>query len=147
MNKTSENFTKIMISFEAEKLVGYRDSVGLPTVGIGHLIKAGESYGVGKSITLEESRRLFAEDSQWAKNAVNRVVLVPLTQNQFDALCSLCFNIGERAFKNSTMVKKINLLDYKGAARAFLSWVYANGKVSKGLMNRRVKEKALFEKP
>lgn len=136
-----------MIGFEGEILEGYLDSAGLLTVGIGHLVKPNESYRLGKAITLEESRRLFRQDSAWAIKAVDRMVTVELTANQFDALVSLCFNIGENAFKKSTLLKKLNAGNYKGAAEAFMSWIFAGGKKVKGLEKRRAKEKALFEKP
>jgi lysozyme len=66
-------------------------------------------------------------------------VKVPLTQNQFDALYSLCFNIGEGAFKKSTVVKRLNANDYKGAADAILMW----NKPSV-LEKRRKRERDLF---
>lgn len=55
---TSDNFTSLMISFEREVLKGYLDPVGIPTIGIGHVIRKGEPYKVGQAITREESRRL-----------------------------------------------------------------------------------------
>lgn len=143
---TSKQTLDVIKKFEGVVLKGYLDSANLLTVGCGHLVKKGESYRLGQSITLEESDRLLNQDLRWAENAVSECVAVPINENQRTALVSLCFNIGERAFKRSTLVKKLNARDYKGSAKAFLSWVYANGKASKGLMNRRVKEKALFEK-
>lgn len=146
MRTTSDNFTKLMIGFEGEVLKGYLDSAGFLSVGIGHLCKKDESYRLGKAISLDESRRLFRQDSAWAIKAVDRMVTVELTPNQFDALVSLCFNIGENAFRKSTLLKKLNAANYKGCADAFRQWIYAGGKVSKGLVNRRTKEKVLFEK-
>jgi lysozyme len=152
MNKLSENFTELMVKFEGEKLVGYRDSAGLPTIGIGHLILPQDSYKVGKSITKEESRRLFEIDSKWAIVAVNSLVKVPLTQNQVDALTSIIFNIGGRAFAGSSLLRKLNQKNYERAAAHFLDWVKARspktGKLVtlKGLVTRRTAEKALFEK-
>jgi lysozyme len=66
-------------------------------------------------------------------------VKVPLTQKQFDALYSLCFNIGETNFKKSTVVKKINENDLQGAADAILMWNKPDV-----LVNRRKRERALF---
>ncbi len=145
MNKPSENFTNLMIQLEGEELVGYKDSAGLPSVGIGHLIKKGEPYRVGKSITLEESRRLFADDTRWAVVAVNSLVKVPLTQNQFDSICSLVFNVGIHAFSGSSVLRKLNQGAYQSAADHFLDWVkeHRKGKliISDGLVNRRKQEK------
>ena len=146
----SEKFTELMINFEGEKLVGYKDSKGLPTIGIGHLIRAGEPYAVRKSITKEESRRLFAQDTKAAVDAVNTLVKVPLTQNQFDALCSFVFNLGKEKFANSTLLKLINQKNFAAAANEFGKWnkQTVNGKLVevKGLTTRRAAEKALFEK-
>jgi hypothetical protein len=72
------------------------------------------------------------------------VVKVPLTQNQFDALVSLVYNIGQTAFSNSTLLKKLNAKDYQGAADQFLRWNKGGGKVMKGLVRRREAERALF---
>ncbi len=139
-----------MIGFEGEKLVGYLDSANKPTIGIGHLILPGESYRVGKSITLAESRRLFAEDTKDAIAAVNKLVKVPITQNMFDALCSFTFNLGAGNLAASTLLKKINAGDFKGAATEFAKWnkqTVGGKKVEvKGLTNRRAKEAALFSK-
>jgi lysozyme len=73
-------------------------------------------------------------------------VTVPLSQNQFDALVSLAYNIGTNAFKTSTLVKYLNALDFKAAADEFLKWNRGGGKVMKGLVRRRETERALFLK-
>ncbi len=80
------------------------------------------------------------------QTAVNDVVSVPLSQNQFDALVSLAYNIGTNAFKTSTLVKYLNALDYKAAAYEFPKWNRRGGKVLKGLVRRREAERALFLK-
>ncbi|KRJ11905.1 lysozyme [Acinetobacter nosocomialis] len=59
---------------------------------------------------------------------------------------SLTYNIGSGAFKNSTLLKKLNKGDYQGAADQFLVWNKAGGKVMKGLVRRREAERALFLK-
>jgi lysozyme len=80
------------------------------------------------------------------QTAVNDAVNIPLSQNQFDALVSLAYNIGTNAFKTSTLVKYLNALDYKAAADQFLVWNKAGGSVLKGLVRRREAERALFLK-
>jgi lysozyme len=67
-----------------------------------------------------------------------------LTQNQFDALVSFSFNVGVHAFSKSTLLKKLNREDYKGAKREFRRWVYAGGRRLQGLVNRRNQEAQLF---
>lgn len=78
------------------------------------------------------------------EQTVNNTVKVPLNQNQFDALVSLAYNIGTNAFSKSTLVKKLNANDIRGAADQFDVWVNAGGKRMQGLVNRRAREKALF---
>lgn len=75
---------------------------------------------------------------------VNRYVSVDLNQNQFDALVSFTYNLGCTSFKNSTLLKKVNLKDFEGAANEFKKWKYSNGKVLSGLVKRREAERELF---
>lgn len=100
----------------------YKDSKGLPTIGVGHLIKSDEQHLLNATLTDEQVKELLRSDLKWCSEAVESSVKVPLTQKQFDALYSLCFNIGGTAFKNSTVVKRLNAGDYKGAADAILMW-------------------------
>jgi lysozyme len=143
----SDNFTALMISFEREVLTGYLDPVGIPTIGIGHFIRKGEPYKVGRAITREESRKLFKKDTAWAVDAVNRLVTRPINQNQFDALVSLVFNIGEKAFARSTVLRETNRGNFAAAAKAFGLWNKARGRVLKGLVRRRKAEAELFLTP
>ena len=73
-----------------------------------------------------------------------QLVKVPLNQNQFDALVSICYNIGMGNFSKSTLLKKINQGDFKGASLEFEKWNKSGGIVLAGLVKRRLKEKALF---
>lgn len=87
----------------------------------------------------------MASDLKKFEAAVNKVT-VALNQNQFDALVSLTYNIGTGAFASSTLLKKLNAGDYKGAAAQFDVWNKAGGKRMQGLVNRRSTERKLFEK-
>ena len=71
----------------------------------------------------------------------------PTTQNQFDAMVALCFNIGIAAFKASTVLRKHNAADYMAAAAAFGMWDKNAGRVMRGLVNRRAAEAALYRTP
>lgn len=71
---------------------------------------------------------------------------VSINQNQFDALVSLTYNIGEQAFKDSTLLAKLNKGDIKGAAEQFPRWNKGGGQVLKGLVRRRADERELFLK-
>lgn len=117
----------------------YKDSKGLLTIGVGHLIKADEQHLVSATLTDEQVKELLRSDLRWCSEAVESSVKVPLTQKQFDALYSLCFNIGEGAFRKSTVVRRLNENDYKGAADAILMW-----NKPAVLEKRRKRERDLF---
>ena len=113
-----------LIQREGCRLVTYLDSVGVPTIGIGHTGRSGPpAVAMGMSITQAEAEAIFATDLAPFEAAVVRAVTAPLTQNQFDACVSLAFNIGAAGFAGSTVVHKLNAGDVGGAADAFLMWV------------------------
>jgi len=124
---------------EGARNKAYKDSKGLWTIGVGHLIKPDEQHLLTATLTDEQVEDLLKSDLKWCSEAVESSVKVPLEQHQFDALYSLCFNIGGTAFKNSTVVKRINANDIKGAADAIEMW-----NKPAVLINRRKREKALF---
>lgn len=143
---TSPAGRKFITKEEGNKLKAYQDSVGVWTIGVGHTSNAGPPRVVsGLKITAAESDEILARDLATFEKAVERNVKVPLTQNQYDALVSLCFNIGATGFANSTVVKKLKVLDYDGAADAFLNWSRA-GSQTQLLRPRRQRERALFLK-
>lgn len=124
---------------EGFRTKAYRDSKGLLTIGVGHLIKPDEPHLKTAVLTHEEVMELLRSDLKWCSEAVERSVRVPLTQTQFDALYSLCFNIGETNFKKSTVVRRLNDGDYQGAADAILMW-----NKPPELQKRRRRERDLF---
>lgn len=145
--KTSQVGIDIISSFEDTKLQAYDDGVGVWTIGIGTTVYPnGVKVKKGDKCTLDQAKEYFAHDLKRFESSVNNLVKVPLTQNQFDALVSLVYNIGQTAFSNSTLLKKLNAKDYQGAADQFLVWNKAGGKVMKGLVRRREAERALFLK-
>lgn len=126
---------------EGLRLEAYKDGGGVWTIGYGH---TGKEVKKGLQIDLTAAEAYLTLDLQTAEDAVNKSVKVNLTQNQFDALVSLAYNIGATAFKSSTLVKLLNKGKYDEAAEEFPRWNKDNGKVVDGLTNRRVKERALF---
>ena len=124
---------------EGARNKAYKDSKGLWTIGVGHLIKTSEQHLITATLTDAQVEELLKSDLKWCSEAVESSVKVPLTQKQFDALYSLCFNIGETNFKKSTVVKRLNANDYKGAADAIEMW-----NKPAVLIPRRKREKALF---
>lgn len=119
------------------------DGAPLPpgaTIGYGHLVKSGENFHGG--ITETEAIKLLRADIATAERAVRDNITVPVTQNQYDALVSLAYNIGGGAFANSTVVKYINNPDftsskYPSLESAWRAWNRTQGAVSNGLINRR----------
>ena len=134
---------ELIKSFEGCVLKVYLDAIGLPTIGYGHLIKPGESF---TKITQKEAEDLLKSDAQIFVDGVNKLLEVNVTQNQFDALVSIAFNIGLGNLKSSTLLRLINAGDYKGAADQFPRWNKAGGKVLNGLTKRRNAERDLFLK-
>jgi lysozyme len=124
---------------EGARNKAYKDSKGLWTIGVGHLIKSDEQHLINATLTDQQVKDLLKSDLKWCSEAVESSVKVPLTQPQFDALYSLCFNIGETNFRKSTVVKKINENDIKGAADAILMW-----NKPAVLINRRKRERDMF---
>jgi lysozyme len=124
---------------EGAKNKAYKDTKGLWTIGVGHLIRPGEEHLIHATLTDQEVKDLLKSDLKWCSDAVESAVKVPLQQAQFDALYSLCFNIGGTAFKNSTVVRKLNANDYQGAADAILMW-----NKPAVLEKRRKRERDLF---
>ena len=141
---TSQRGIDLVKQFEGLSLVAYPDPAtnGPPwTIGYGH------TRGVtrGMKITAAQAVDFLRQDLRDAEIEIERSVSVDLCQHQFDALASLIFNIGGRAFRDSTLRKKLNAGDQKGAAEEFDRWVFAAGKKLTGLVRRRAAERKLFE--
>jgi len=140
--RASKKGIDLIKTFEGFRNNAYQDSAGIWTIGYGHTLTARQ----GMTITRTQGEELLRQDLKRFEKAVRDRVTVPLTQNQFDALVSLAFNIGVGAFTGSTLLKRLNQGDYPGAANEFKRWVHAGGRRLKGLVNRREKEELLFSK-
>ena len=137
----------LICGFEGLKLKAYDDGVGVWTIGFGTTIYPnGIKVKKGDTCTTEQAKAYMAHDLKKFESAVNSAVTVPINQNQFDALVSLTYNIGTGAFKESTLLKKLNAGDCRGASAQFVVWNKGGGKVMQGLVNRRAVERELFEK-
>lgn len=135
-------------SFEGKMLKAYKDPVGIWTIGYGHTAAAGPpAPKAGMVITDKMAESLLIKDLVKYENAVKSAVKVPMNENQFGALVSLCYNIGPGNFAKSTLVRKLNAGDISGATTQFDVWVNAGGKKLAGLVRRRDAEQALFRKP
>ena len=137
----------LICNFEGLRLKAYDDGVGVWTIGFGTTkYPNGIRVKKGDTCTLDQAKAYMQNDLKSFEQTVNNTVKVPLNQNQFDALVSLAYNIGTNAFSKSTLVKKLNSNDIRGAADQFDLWVNAGGESMQGLVNRRTVEKALFLK-
>lgn len=141
--KISEEGINLIKKFEGCRLTAYRCPAGILTIGYGH---TGSDVSASQTITQERAEQLLKVDLMVHCNNIEKLVKVPLTQAQFDALVSFEYNIGYGAFKNSTLLKLLNEGKYRESAEQFTRWVYANGKVLAGLQKRREEEKRLFLK-
>ncbi|MFJ1518449.1 lysozyme [Acinetobacter sp. ABJ_C1_1] len=133
--------------FEGLRLKAYDDGVGVWTIGFGTIkYPNGIRVKPRDSCTSQQAEDYLRNDLSAFENAVNSLVKAKLTQNQFDALVSFTYNLGETNLSKSTLLKKLNAGDYQGAADQFLVWNKAGGKVMKGLVRRREAERSLFLK-
>ncbi len=139
--QTSQRGIDLIKRFEGLRLRAYDDGVGIPTIGYGHT----KGVKLGMTITEEQAVQFLREDLHSAERDIDRLVTVHLCQHQFDALASLVFNIGGTAFRDSTLLRKLNAGDYAGAAVQFDRWVHGGGKILPGLVKRRAAERAMFE--
>ena len=151
----SENGQRKVADWEGFKHRAYHDAAGKLTIGVGHLLtrselSAGEIWIQGAAVryaaglTDRQVLDLLAQDLEGAENAVNECVEVELQQNQFDALVSFCFNVGATAFKNSTLLRRLNQGGYEEVPAQLRRWVHCRGVVVPGLVSRREHEIALW---
>lgn len=128
--------------FEGFSPVVYVCPGGWRTIGYGHALKPGEA--IAEPITEEQGRVLLSRDVQTAERAVLRLIGVPLSEGQFDALVSFTFNLGAGALQRSTLRQKVNREEHDAVPEEFLRWVYADGRVLKGLVRRRKAEAEMY---
>lgn len=127
---------------EGLRLQRYSDGSGNATIGWGHRILPSDN--IGQSITQAQAQTLFDGDIDKVNIALNSDLKVAVTQNQFDAMADLAFNIGVNAFANSTLLRMINNGNISGASQQFARWNRSGGQVNTGLQNRRADETSLF---
>lgn len=136
-----------LIEWEGLKTKAYKDSVGVWTIGVGHTSMAGEPHvAPGLTITKGEAIDILKRDLRKFESVVLGAVKVALTQHQFDALVSFCYNVGPRAFTGSTLLRKLNAGDYASVPRELMKWTSGGGHKIQGLVNRRSAEAGLWAK-
>lgn len=127
--------------YEGVRKVAYVDPVGVVTICAGHT----KTAKLGQKLTDAECAELLKDDVQDAAVAIKRLVTIPLTQNQYDALVSFTFNVGEGNLAKSTLLKQINAKRCWAAGREFSRWDYAGGQRLPGLTKRRADERTKWE--
>ena len=136
----NDNGLRILKSFEGLRLEAYLDPVGVWTIGYG------TTSGVrpGMAITTAEAENLLRQDLRRFEAAVSNNVRVTINENQFSALVSFTYNVGEGALSSSTLLRLLNQGSIQDAAEQFPRWNKAGGRVLAGLSRRRNAERALF---
>ncbi|MBN9564934.1 MAG: lysozyme [Alphaproteobacteria bacterium] len=142
MRTISSKGLALIKHFEGFKDKPYTCPGGYVTIGYGHVIGKDEEF---KTLIEHEAEELLIHDAQKALHALSRLVKIPLTQPQVDALISFIFNLGAGAFQRSTLRASINRRDHTQACLEFLKWTKASGKVLSGLLKRRQAEARLYQ--
>lgn len=138
--QTSEAGISLIKRFEGCRLKAYSDIVGVYTIGYGHT----GGVKLGTIITEEEAEALLKRDLKRFELSIARLITRRLTQNQFDALVSFCFNLGAGALQRSTLRQKINRMEDSEVPAEFMKWSKAGGRVVPGLLRRRKAEAEFY---
>jgi lysozyme len=140
--KASQKAIDLVKQFEGLRLEAYRDTRGIWTIGYGH---TGPEVRQGSVWTESQANLALVSRINAIAGILTGCIVPLLTQGQFDALVSLCYNIGQGAFRGSTLLKKLNQRDFTGAGAEILRWDHNHdGSVCPGLLRRREAEQELF---
>ncbi len=147
MRKISKEGLVMIKQWEGLRLSAYKDAIGVWTIGYGHTSTAGKPFvHKGMTVTEEQAENVLCQDLKQFENAVEQAVQVSLTNEQFAALVSFCYNVGTAAFCNSTLLKKLNQGEYEAVPSELQKWTKAGGKRLQGLVHRRAAEAGLWAK-
>jgi lysozyme len=140
MRHITQNGLNLIKRFEGFSETVYTCPAGYPTIGYGHVVKEPEMEKFKNGITEAQAKDLLRQDVQEAEKAVLRLITVPLTDSQFDALVSFTYNLGSGALQRSTLRWKVNREEHAAAPAEFMKWVWAGGRKLEGLIKRRESE-------
>ena len=149
ITKTGDAGIEMIKKFEGFRSAPYKCPAGIPTIGYGATF-----YPNGKKVTMTDKAITEAEATDLLKSMlgsferyVDSYCIDTITQNQFDALVSFCYNLGPANLKASTLLKKVNANANDESIRVeFMKWVKAGGKTLQGLVKRRTAEADLYFK-
>ena len=142
MRHITQNGIDLIKRFEGFSRTVYFCPAGYPTIGYGHVVKDDEDFSAG--IDEAQAEELLRQDAMIAERAVLRLINVPLTDGQFDALVSFTYNLGGGALQRSTLRRKINRNEHGEVPEQFMRWVWAGGRKLKGLVRRRAAESDFY---
>jgi lysozyme len=144
--KASKNCIELIKNYEGFSAKPYLCPAKVPTIGYGST-----RYADGRKVTMNDPQigekqavEIMQETLKSYERDVIRYVKVAINQNQFDALVDFAYNVGSKNLLKSTLLRKLNAMDWLGASMEFGKWVYADGKKLKGLVARREAERVLF---
>jgi len=143
MRHITEDGLRLIRRFEGFSALPYVCPGGYLTVGYGHVVKNPDAFR--QPITEDEATQILAVDIQAAEKAVLRLITVPLTNGQFDALVSFTFNLGAGALQRSTLRRKVNREEHADVPGELMKWVWAGGRKLKGLVKRRAAEVEIYK--
>ncbi|BCX80592.1 lysozyme [Methylomarinovum caldicuralii] len=144
MRHITQEDLELIKRFERFSPTIYICPAGYPTIGYGHVVQEGEWKRFEDGINEQEAEELLQRDVRWAEGGVLRLIDVPLTDGQFDALVSFTFNLGTGALQRSTLRRKVNREEHAQVPREFMRWVWAGGRRLQGLIKRRTAEAANY---
>ena len=140
MRHITEAGLNLIKRFEGFSPTIYICPAGYPTIGYGHVVLAHEQDQFAAGIMQADATELLRKDVRIAERAVLRLISVPLTAGQFDALVSFTFNLGAGALQRSTLRRKVNRGEHEHVPTELMKWVWSNGKRLRGLIIRRREE-------
>ena len=147
--KISNKGLELIKEFEGFRANAYLCPTKIPTIGYGNTFwEDGRRVRMGEQISKSRAEALLLHTvngfvATGVFDSLNKNIKI--SQNQFDAMVSLAYNIGLGAFRNSTLLRKVNVGDFIGASLEFPKWNRSGGKRLLGLTRRREREKLLFE--
>ncbi len=143
MMKLSQAGLDLIKHFEGFSHVTYICPGGFRTIGYGHLMADNEDYPDG--ISVFEAEQMLWKEIQKDEQSVARLIRVPLTQGQFDALVSFVYNLGSGALQRSTLRQKINREEHDEVPNELMKWIWAGGRKLNGLIRRRQAEGLMYQ--
>jgi len=145
MRHITQEGLELIKRFEGFSSTIYICPAGYLTIGYGHVVREEERERFEDGVDKQEAEDLLQRDVRWAERGVLRLIDVPLTDGQFDALVSFTFNLGTGALQRSTLRRKVNREEHAQVPREFMQWVWAGGKQLKGLVRRRRAEAGAYQ--